>query len=166
VAAARSEIGKNGVSGVTVVSVCTEAGVGRTSFYNYFADTDALITEVATEAATGIKDRFDQLHKAEPKGRGRLRACIGMILTLSIDDREFMLLVTSLAQSVPAVAELLETEIIAELSAESMGGRDAVKACARHLAITTIAVARHLAEGRIPKGEVDRHVDFLMRSCG
>ena len=69
--AARVELGNRGVAGVTVMAVCERAGIGRTSFYNYFEDTGALVSTVAEEAAKDVKERFDALHSGVPRGRKR-----------------------------------------------------------------------------------------------
>lgn len=53
--AARQMLGQKGKQGVTVMNVCEHAGVGRTSFYNYFQDVDDLITSIAEETGRAVK---------------------------------------------------------------------------------------------------------------
>ncbi len=157
-------IGRDGVKGVSVLSVCSEAGIGRTSFYNYFRDVDALISAVALEAATGIKDRFDRLHTDQPRGRDRLKACFEMILTLATEDRETMLLLTSLAQMTPEIEQTLNAEIVAELSANAHTSPEETALLGQFLSISTIAFSRHLAEGKLHEDSVQQLLEFLMRS--
>ena len=99
--AARAEIGRSGVPGVTVMAVCARAEVGRTSFYNYFEDVEALVSAVAIEVAEEIKERFDRLHQDMPRGRARLEACLGMILETAVSDSETTRLLVSLSGVIP-----------------------------------------------------------------
>lgn len=162
--AAATTIGRQGVAAINVMSVCDEAGVGRTSFYNYFPDVATLTGEVAAIAAGDIKQRFDRLHVATPRGSVRLRACFDMILQLALDEAETVLLLTALADATPEVLALLEAEIIAELSAESAATPNQLEALARFLALATIGLARDLAAGKIGPGQKGLHVNFLMRT--
>lgn len=163
--AARAELGHQGVAGLTVMAVCERAGVGRTSFYNYFEDTDALVTIVARETATGIKTRFDRLHVEMPRGRERLKTCLSMILNAAADEPEAILVLASLSSSQPEIIELLHTEISAELAAFTIGPEDDNLALAQYLGQTLLALARQVALGNIPGQEIDRHVEFMMRAC-
>jgi len=164
--AGRKLAGLHGLEGVNVMAVCAEAGVGRTSFYNYFADVEGLIGAVATEASRKIKDSFDRLHADEPRGHRRLRACLKMILTLAVEDPETVLLLTSLAQASPEVASLLNSEIHAELHAEAEANIEDMQALSEFLAIATLALARQFAETKLAPESVDRHLAFLLRSTG
>ncbi|MCK0141267.1 TetR/AcrR family transcriptional regulator [Aliiroseovarius sp. F20344] len=164
--AARAEIGRQGVAGMTVMAVCEKAGVGRTSFYNYFEDIDALVTIVARETATGIKTRFDRLHEEMPRGRDRLKACLSMILKAAADEPEAILLVISLSSSLPEIIDLLHKEISAELAAFAIGTEEDQLALEKYLAQTLLSLARQVVMGNIPMQEIDRHVEFMMRACG
>lgn len=164
--AAQALIGTEGISGLTVMSVCSEARVGRTSFYNYFDDIESLARVVATEAANRIKERFDDLHAGLPRGLERLEACLGMILRLSVEDPRTMLLLTSLARAVPEVPELVEKEIVHELShVAGISGADRAP-LGRFLTIATLALARQLAKGALPGDSVEMQLRFLMNACG
>ena len=164
--AARAELGNRGVSGVTVMAVCERAGVGRTSFYNYFEDTGALVSTVAEEAAKDIKERFDALHSGVPRGRKRLEACLRMILDTAANDSEAILLVTSLANSVPKIMELLRAEISAELAACARDPAENQPVLVDHLTQTVLALAHQMAMGNLAKDNVERHVEFMMRAVG
>lgn len=165
-AAARAEIGQNGVTGVTIMDICERAGVGRTSFYNYFENTDALVAAVANETAIEIKKRFDQIHLELPRGRTRLKACLNMVLRTAIEDPDTVLLLVSLSRRVMEIPELLETEITAELAAFTSGRTEETPVLARHLTWALLALAHQFAENRLSKETMEQHVTFLMRSCG
>jgi AcrR family transcriptional regulator len=164
--AARAELGHRGVAGLNVMAVCERAGVGRTSFYNYFEDTDALVSTVAHETAIEIKERFASLHSDVPRGFARLEACLSMILETAVDDPEAILLVASLASSVPEIMELLQIEISAELAAFAPVPEEDQPVLGNHLAQTVLALAHQMALGNLAKNSIDRHVEFMMRACG
>lgn len=164
--AARSLIGREGTTGVNVMTVCAEASVGRTSFYNYFEDIDVLIAAVALEAAADIKARFDQMHQEQPRGRERLRNCLGMILTLAKIDPEAVLLLTSLAHTTPEISAMIEAEIVTELRAETPANGRGAEPLARFLTVATLALARHMATGDIPKDSIEQNLAFLMNAGG
>ena len=164
--AARVELGNRGVAGVTVMAVCERAGIGRTSFYNYFEDAGALVSTVAEEAAKDVKERFDALHSGVPRGRKRLEACLRMILETATNDSEAILLVTSLANSAPKIMELLRAEISAELATFARVTDKDQPVLVDHLAQTILALAHQMATGNLAKNSIDRHVEFMMRVCG
>ena len=161
ISAAETVIGQEGVRAVTVMSVCEEAGVGRTSFYNYFEDVEALTNAVATNAAKQIKSQFDHLHVGVPRGSARLEACLSMIVQLAIEDSDRMLLLTSLADTVPEVSGLLEAEITAELAAKAGPQISEAKTMGRFLTVALLALARQFAEGAIPREAKGDYLGFL-----
>jgi AcrR family transcriptional regulator len=165
-AAARTELGHRGVVGANVMAVCERAGIGRTSFYNYFEDAEALVSVVAQETMLDLKERFDHLHHDLPRGEDRLKACLRMILELAVEDPETILLLESLTASVPEIIELLETEIAEELSAFTTRREADLSVLGQFVALTVLAVARKVAKRRLPKHEIDQHIAFIMRACG
>lgn len=168
--AARTQIGAQGAAGVTVMDVCQTAGVGRTSFYNYFDDVDALVGTVATETAEAIKFRFDQFHKDEPRGISRLEKCLAMILSIAADDPETMLLLTSLAPEIVSIPNLLQREIGQELAGaekqDALGLTDQHrKALSRFLTVSTLALGNEIAMRKLPEEEIGQYVSILLRCC-
>ena len=162
--AAGTIIGREGVTGLSIMSVCAEADVGRTSFYNYFEDLDALREAVAIKATRTIKNRFDGLHADQPRGLKRLEGCLSMILHLAAKDRETILLVTALAETTPEIGGLLEAEIDAELAAAFSSHTRERKALARFLSVSVMALSRELAKGHLPPNSIPLHLSFLMRA--
>ena len=168
--AAQTIIGVGGVSGVTVMEVCDTAGVGRTSFYNYFDDVSALIENVALEAAEAVKFRFDQLHDGQPRGLLRLEKCLVMIQTMASDEPESMLLLTSLAQTVVSIPNMLQREFEQELDGAELEGSLHLtdlrrEALIRFLTISTLALSREMALGRIPKDQIGQQTSILLCAC-
>ncbi len=170
VSAARLIIGKNGVAGLNVMDVCDAAGVGRTSFYNYFDGANSLVETVASSAAEEVRENFNAQHEDVPRGLGRLKRCLEMILRIATDDRETALLLTSLADNSPTILNLLREEILNELVGAGLGRRGAqlhisIDALATHLAISELAICRKIALNEIPQDQIDSHVDFMLKAC-
>lgn len=141
-------IGRDGVGAATVMAICEHAGIGRTSFYTYFPSAEEVIAEIADHAGQTFKTRFDTAHAGKSRGLERLSACLTMILTLSTDDRELALTLTSLAETDPALPELLAQEIAAELIGH---GQSPSQAISKASAITpmTLSLLRQTALGRV-----------------
>ncbi len=170
VSAARTLIGEKGATSLTVMEVCDVAGVGRTSFYNYFNDADALIEAVAVFAAEAVKDEFNALHEDVPRGLERLQQCLTMVLNIAADDPETALLITALAQSTSAIPYLLRYEITQELKGAVNAGSiswSAPKsdALAQFLTLSTLAICREIALGKLPKDQIAAHVGIMIGAC-
>lgn len=170
VAAARSIIGKNGVAGLNVMDVCDAAGVGRTSFYNYFDGANSLVETVASSAAEEVRKNFNAQHEDVPRGLKRLERCLDMILRIATDDPETALLLTSLADNSPAIPKLLREEILNELEGAGLGGRGdqphiSIDALATHLAVSELGICRKIALGEIAKDQIAAHVGFMLKAC-
>jgi AcrR family transcriptional regulator len=161
--AGRRLVGFHGRAGVNVMTVCAEAGVGRTSFYKYFEDVEGLLETVALEVASEIKAKFDHLHLKQPRGRARLKACLRMILSVAVEEPETALLLTSLAQTMPEIEGLIRSEISAELSAVSDPRIEDVVGLSGFLSITILALARHFSEANLAEDSVDQHLGILLR---
>ena len=169
-ATARQIIAEMGLQALTVMHVCDLAGVGRTSFYNYFRDGEELVAAVAGETAKAMKQRFDTLHEDVPRGLQRLEECLSMILTTAAEDRETMLLLTSLAESEPSLSQLVRSEIHAELQGAGKAGSlqatdKEVGNLAQFLTIGVLALSREVALGRIGKAQIPSHIRALMAAC-
>lgn len=163
--AAKSELGNRGVAGVTVMGVCERAGVGRTSFYNYFGDAEELVSIVAQESARDIKERFDHLHADIPRGRNRLEACLRMILKVAKSEPEIIRLIVTLSSSTPEITNLLHEEILAEVSAFVAVTDEEKQVLVGYLAQTVLALARELAMGELLEKDIDRYVGYMMKAC-
>ncbi len=163
--AARLLIGQKGVDGVTVMAVCEIAEVGRTSFYNYFDGVTALTETVAANAAQDIKTRFDDLHQGQARGLARLERCLIMILEIATQDRETALLITSLAQNTSFVSDLLRHEIAQELNGANNLNHQQRSSLSGFLTISTLALCREIATGRIPQDQIALLTSIMLGTC-
>lgn len=165
-AAGRKLLGRDGVAAINVMTICAEAGVGRTSFYSYFDDVDTLIGTILSDMALTIRSRFNSLHQDQPRGVERLEACLRMVLELARNEPETVLLLTSLAEHTPFVEDLLKQEIAEELKGNSERKDQWPKVLVSYLAVTTLAVSRRIAMGQMPEDEPDQVVSYLLAACG
>lgn len=163
-------IGEKGVSGISVMEVCDIAGVGRTSFYNYFDDADQLVSCVSLETAEILKNRFDELHEHVNRGLARLEKCLEMLLKLAVDDRDAALLITSLSHDGGAGSDLLYREIEQELAGAVHAGelnmsKNGCTSLARFLTITTMAICREFALGRLERDQINPQLAIMLNAC-
>lgn len=168
--AARTVIGEKGVSGVRVMEVSEAADVGRTSFYNYFVDSDDLVAAVIEEAAQSLKDRFDALHRGVPRGLQRLELCLEMILALAADEKETAMLITSLFQFNGTKPDLLHNEIEQELQGAFRNGElsltdDYRRSLTQFVEVSTMAICREIALGRMKRDEIAVQVTIILNAC-
>lgn len=162
--AARDILGRKGMDAINVMEVCAEAGVGRTSFYNYFDDIDALVDAVAVDAAGAMKAQFDALHLGEPRGLPRLEKCLCMLLTAGSEDPGTMLLLTTLAAQEGSIRDLLRNEIVQELGRPDQQEDDATSIMAEFLTSVVLALSRDIASGRATSGSIPGFVSMMMAS--
>ena len=160
--AARVVIGQDGLAGLNVMRVCQMAGVGRTSFYDYFDSADGLTEAVAAESVQTFKARFDAAHLDLPRGLLRLRSCLRFVLQLTVDDPETALLLTSLATGNGSVRSVIRAEIAEELN----GAKLCSPALEQYLSTTLLAQTRELARGRSKAAHLNEIVQMMMAACG
>lgn len=158
--ATRKIVGEEGVAAVSVQEICARAGVGRTSYYNYFDDAPAAIAEVAHQAGQEIRAAFEDLHGAQPRGLDRLTTCLAMILTIARNDPPRALLLTALAQSDDTLPDLLTSEITEELT----GAGQSPGQIAPFMATATLALTRRIAEGKLA-ADIPALTSLLMAAC-
>lgn len=87
VEAGQREFSQRGYAGATARSIARRAGAATGSFYQYFADKDALLRELAAERLRGISDRALALVES-PHGspRDRVREMIAILVDYHRED--------------------------------------------------------------------------------
>lgn len=164
VLAARDILGRKGVAGVNVMEVCAAANVGRTSFYNYFDDIDAVIAAIATDAALAMREQFDALHAGEPRGLVRLEKCLHMLLVTAKKDPSLVLLLTSLAVSEGPIRDFLIEEIRQELKGAGLDTGDEADLKADFLTSVVLTLSRDIALGRTTTASIPTYIAMMMAS--
>ena len=163
--AARDILGRKGMDAINVMEVCAEAGVGRTSFYNYFDDIDALVDAVAVDAASAMKAQFDASHLGKPRGMPRLEECLRMLLTAASEDPATMMLLTALAAQGGPIRDLLRNEIVQEFGHPDQQDDEATCLKAEFLTSVVLALSRDIASGRATSGSIPGFVSMMMASA-
>lgn len=169
IAAARNLVGNQGVDGVTVMAVCDVAKVGRTSFYNYFADTQELLSMLADDVGQQVQAEFETLHGGLERGLERLELCLSMLFSKASSERELGLLFTALAPRFPEFAHLLERQIRIELEAATTNREvdqppEGLDSLVMFLVVTMLALMRKFAENQEFETDTAVYVQYLMRS--
>lgn len=167
--AARKLIGSEGVDGVTVMAVCGEAQVGRTSFYNYFEDTPALLGMLANDVNQELQSEFETVHAGLERGLGRLECCLSMLLNKASTDPELGLLITALARNNPGFTKLLEEQIQIELEAAVVDGELELSpieldTVLNFLTVAVLALMHEIAEKQMLPADTDGYVGCLMQA--
>ena len=169
--AARRIAAHQGVGAVNVMAVCDAAGVGRTSFYNYFSDTDALLELIGAETVERFHETFEGIHGDLPRGLCRLMVCLSKVFQLAVDVPEDVLLLTELAEVYEMPGEMVRQQIRAEIEGAAQTGdirlsRREITHYADFAARTTLALARAFAQGDYKPSEVMPMVRRVVLASG
>ena len=78
--ATASVLGERGLDNVTVLAICEQADIGRTTLYNYFKDAEDAVASVLEESATELQAQFEHIHGERERGVRRLSYCLRFIL--------------------------------------------------------------------------------------
>jgi AcrR family transcriptional regulator len=171
VSAARRLTGRGGVASVSVKSVCAEANIGRTSYYNYFPDTDALVDALAAETTGELRATFDLLHSDLPRGLMRLTRSIETCLRMAEETPDRALLLTALAGTRQGPDAVLRHEIAEEIAGALAAGdleMSGEEAWTYGIFLTTslLACMRATALGDMPRGSVKEVSNALLTGVG
>jgi len=160
-AAAEAVLSRDGRAAMTVQAICAAAGIKRTVFYRYFPDIEAVFDAIADAASQIAGAVFITAFDGRPHGYMRLRSCLGHVLTLARNDPKQAQLLVALAQDVPLIRTIAESEIRAQLRAEDHPDAD------RKSRLITAGLFGYLGqfcEGNLPLSEVEDAADLLMKS--
>lgn len=86
VAVARTLLGRGGVPAVTPGTVARETGLARTSVYQYFPSTDALVTAAIEDLFRDATDRIADTLGPDTDARSRIHAYITVALHAAAGD--------------------------------------------------------------------------------
>ena len=157
--AARQLAGQVGLAHLNVQMICQTAQVGRTSFYTYFPDAQAVIDTLASDTTATFTARFNSAHSDMPRGLARLERCLTETLSYAIDDPESARFIAALAQASDWVKTMVFQEILAELTAANHpGGRE----LAEFLTLALIALFADFANENRSVDQIPYMVAYLM----
>ena len=114
-------LGEHGLHNVTVLAICEQANIGRTTLYNYFKDADEAIHALMDDFAVEIQQQFEQIHGEQSRGVMRMAFCIRFILERAWRDPAWGKLAVNLRSAGPQFDDF----VIAQVSLGDKG-RDRV----------------------------------------
>ena len=158
---------KNGVAAVNVMAVCDAAGIGRTSFYNYFTDVPQLLSEIAEDTTKSLASSFEVIRTAKPPGLARLRDCLLHTLMISLEDPDLILLVATLADTHPEAGDLISRVISAEIEdaiafEKIRLAEEQIRSLADYLGTVVLALMQDFAKGKSGAADVASYVEFMI----
>ena len=99
----------SGLSGVTPRSVCERAGLGRSSFYDYFPTKDDLLVAIAIDAIERWDAEIEQQLTGVEPGLGELRAFVDATMAMTAEGKHEIAGVLREARLAPSRMEDLMT---------------------------------------------------------
>ena len=163
--------GRDGVDAISVLAVCKEANIGRTSFYNYFPDTSQLLEEVAAEVAATYQQQFEGMHGDLERGFARLANCLRFILQIACDNPNQGLLITSLASTYKEPADLIMVQVRKEIegaiesSHAQLNGTE-IDCYVELVTISIMALSRRFSQQSLLPKDIDIYVMSLLCASG
>ena len=110
-------LGDKGIDNVTVLAICEQANIGRTTLYNYFKDANEAIQALLGEFAIEIQAQFELIHGGRPRGMSRMAYCLRFLMERAWRDPVWGKLAVSLRNAGPHFDDYLEAQISLEIAA-------------------------------------------------
>lgn len=163
--------GRDGVPAVNVMNVCKQAGVGRTSFYNYFDDVHQLISEIARQVSADVQMQFETFHGEMPRGIERLHACLKFVLEFGYQQGDQAKLVTSLSMANPKPGDLVRQRIVLELEGAVSAGEipmpsAGIISSANFLTTILLVLMREFASGERNATDIATYCHYMIAAVG
>ncbi len=105
--AAKKLIIEKGYRKTSVQDITDEAGIAKGSFYTYFKSKDYLMETLLTERLGNRSESVKEIVASEGSLEDIIREYVKYYLTVSIDDAEFILVMTTMMRSVDSIGEVV-----------------------------------------------------------
>lgn len=154
IAAGRRLFCERPVDAVTVDDIVQAAGVGKGSFYNHFADREALVRAISAEIRSGVEQAIDRANaNIEDPARRVARACC-IYLRFALDEPERAGFLVRIHSGHTSLDAPLNRGLVDDISRGLAAGRFRVatlEAAALYvLGVTQMALARIVQEPSVP----------------
>lgn len=164
-------LGRNGSNRLNVEAVCSEAGIGRTSFYNYFLNIEALFEAISTQFFKDFEALFEGFHQGLPRGATRLEKCLTGTLDKAVGDPGWGNIAARLDRTNGTMRALFQSSIAKEIKAARSAGdftlrASEVPAYIDLITTTVFATTQALAQGSADKNNNTQLVKLLLRAAG
>lgn len=105
--AAKKLIIEKGYRKTSVEDITNEVGIAKGSFYTYFKSKDFLMETLLTEKSESRSEELNDIMKCEGKLEENIQRYIKYYLTISEDDAEFILVMTTMMRSIDSIGEVV-----------------------------------------------------------
>ncbi|MCF2625571.1 TetR/AcrR family transcriptional regulator [Fusobacterium perfoetens] len=105
--AAKKLIIEKGYRKTSVEDITREAGIAKGSFYTYFKSKDYLMETLLIEKLENRSGSVKEIIASEGSLEDIIREYVKYYLTVSVDDAEFILVMTTMMRSVDSVGEVV-----------------------------------------------------------
>ncbi len=105
--AAKKLIIEKGYRKTSVQDITDEAGIAKGSFYTYFKSKDYLMETLLIEKLENRSGTVKEIIASEGSLEEIIREYVKYYLTVSVDDAEFILVMTTMMRSVDSVGEVV-----------------------------------------------------------
>ncbi len=164
-------VAHKGLESATVLAICEQADIGRTTLYNYFKDAEDAVASVLDESAAELQAQFELIHGEQERGIKRLAYCLRFILEQANADPDWGRLIVELYRLGSQVDAYLRTQVELEISAASKHGEvDLTKtetdALVRVISASVVRLCDRLSKGEADTGEIAPTIIALLRGAG
>ena len=105
--AAKKLIIEKGYRKTSVEDITNEVGIAKGSFYTYFKSKDYLMETLLIEKLGNRSETVKEIIDSGEKFEDVMREYVKYYLTVSVDDAEFILVMTTMMRSVDSVGEVV-----------------------------------------------------------
>lgn len=164
-------VANQGLESATVLAICEQADIGRTTLYNYFKDAEDAVARVLEESATELQAQFEHIHGERERGVKRLGYCLRFILERAYADPDWGRLFVELYKFGPQVDMYLRAQVELELQAAGAEGdadlsKKETDALVRVISASLIRLCDRLAKKEADISEIAPTITALLRGAG
>jgi AcrR family transcriptional regulator len=148
VAAGRQLFSKQPVEAVTIDDIVRAAKVGKGSFYNHFADRDALLRAISSEIRASVEHAVDLANTGVDDSARRVARAMCVYFRCAVDDPERARVLARIQSGVTSLAAPLNRGLVDDIAQGLSAGRFSVATLEAGvlcvLGVTQIALVRVL----------------------
>ena len=109
--AAKKLIIEKGYRKTSVEDITNEVGIAKGSFYTYFKSKDFLMETLLTEKSEERSNDLDNIIQSDDTLENLIKRYIKYYLTVTEDDAEFILVMTTVMRSIDSIGDIVLTKL-------------------------------------------------------
>jgi len=153
IAAGRRLYSERPVDAVTVDDIVQAAEVGKGSFYNHFADRDALVRAIAAQIRASVETAVDRANAQETDPARRLARAVCSFLRYGVDEPEPARVLVRITSGITSLSAPLNQGLVEDIGAGLASGRFVVPTLEAGvlyvLGVTQVALVRVAQEPQL-----------------